>query len=49
VGCINEQEGAASSVKRERNEEHSIRHMSDAFEIDGITVTAESVKVFWME
>jgi len=22
--------------------------MSDAFEIDGITVTAESVKMFWM-
>jgi len=36
-------------VKSERNEQHSIRHMSDAFEIDGITVTAESVKMFWVE
>jgi hypothetical protein len=36
-------------VKSERNKQHSIRHMSDAFEMDGITVAAESVKMFWME
>lgn len=32
-------------VKGERNEKYSVKHMSDGFEIDGITVTGGSVKL----
>lgn len=35
-------------MKGERNEKYSIKHMSDGFEIDGITVTDESVKLLKM-
>jgi hypothetical protein len=36
-------------VKGERNEKYSIRHMSDAFEIDGIAVNPEGVELLGTE
>jgi len=35
-------------VKGERNEKHSIRHMSDAFQIDSMKVNVEGVKLLKM-